>query len=70
MTLPAMFQDGEKTATDEPDRRQATFCPHCHAYRSALQETVEVLLKTKHAFKSRTIATLRRRLQQLLHSSL
>lgn len=70
MTLPAMFQDGEKTATDEPDRRQAASCPRCHAYRSALQETVDVLLKTKNAFKSRTIATLRRRLQQLLHSSL
>lgn len=44
-------------------------CPNCRVYRLALQETIEILLKTKGAFKSKLLGTLRRRLQQLLNAS-
>lgn len=41
-------------------------CPRQTAYKAALQDTVEVLERTKHAFKSKDLGELRRRLESLL----
>ena len=48
-------------------------CPRRTAYKQAVVDTIEVLERTKHAFKSKDLGELRRRLEGLLkesHSSL
>jgi hypothetical protein len=42
-------------------------CPRLAAYESALRGTIEVLKKTKNAFKSKELAALRERLEALIH---
>ncbi len=42
-------------------------CPSCQQYRRMLQETIEVLIKTKSAFRSKTLATLRRQIETMLN---
>lgn len=49
----------------------ADFCalvpsPRLAAYEAALRETIEVLKKTKHAFRSKDLAHLRQRIEKLL----
>jgi CheY-like chemotaxis protein len=44
-------------------------CPRQGAYKEALLDTVEVLERTKHAFKSKELGELRRRLEVLLKES-
>jgi DNA-binding NtrC family response regulator len=41
-------------------------CPRLDAYREALESTVEVLEKTKHAFRSKDLGLLRGKIEQLL----
>ncbi|MFO0697992.1 MAG: response regulator [Nitrospira sp.] len=41
-------------------------CPRLTAYQEALQSTVEVLEKTKDAFRSRDLGLLRKKIEQLL----
>jgi len=41
-------------------------CPRLEAYETALRGTIEVLQKTKSAFKSKELAALRERLEELL----
>lgn len=41
-------------------------CPRLTAYQEALQSTVEVLEKTKDAFRSKDLGLLRRKIEQLL----
>jgi len=42
-------------------------CPRLAAYERAIRQTVEVLIQTKSAFKSRELADQRKRLENLLH---
>jgi len=44
-------------------------CPRQTAYKQALVDTVEVLERTKHAFKSKDLGELRRRLETFLKES-
>lgn len=41
-------------------------CPRQTAYKNALLDTIEVLERTKHAFKSKDLGELRRRLESVL----
>src|SRR5713101_5684605 len=41
-------------------------CPRLEAYETALRGTIEVLRKTKNAFKSKELAALRERLEEFL----
>jgi len=43
-------------------------CPNCQKYREGLYQTVEVLIKTKGAFKSKDLGELRRKTEVLLKS--
>jgi len=43
-------------------------CPKCQKYREGLYQTVEVLIKTKGAFKSKDLGELRRKTEVLLKS--
>ncbi len=45
-------------------------CPRLMAYREALEGTVEVLARTKHAFRSKDLGMLREKIEQLLHESI
>jgi hypothetical protein len=42
-------------------------CPRLDAYERALRQTIEVLLQTKNAFKSKELAELRKKLEGVLH---
>jgi CheY-like chemotaxis protein len=44
-------------------------CPRQGAYKQAVFDTIEVLERTKHAFKSKDLGELRRRLEALLKES-
>ena len=44
-------------------------CPRQRAYKQMLIETIEVLERTKHAFKSKDLGELRRRLEAMLRDS-
>lgn len=44
-------------------------CPSCATYHRMLEETIDVLIKTKSAFRSKTLATLRRQIETLLKST-
>lgn len=52
--------------TGSVDVCQFMACPRLTAYKAALDDTVEVLERTKHAFKSKDLGELRRRLESLL----
>lgn len=52
----------------EQDACQILNCPRAAAITEALAETVEVLEKTKRAFKSKDVAKVRRKLQALVKS--
>jgi len=54
------------TQTGSVDVCQFMACPRLTAYKAALDDTVEVLERTKHAFKSKDLGELRRRLESLL----
>ena len=41
-------------------------CPRCQSYREVLYHTIQVLTKTKEAFKSKTLAELRRQVETVL----
>jgi CheY-like chemotaxis protein len=45
-------------------------CPRLTAYREALESTVEVLEKTKFAFRSKDLGLLRKKIEQLLREDL
>lgn len=45
---------------------RGTGCSGCADYRKALEDTVQILKKTKSAFRSKDIGTLRQRLESLL----
>jgi len=55
---------------DDPDccrpLRDIAGHPEAEVLRNALQESIEVLERTRHSFKSRELATLRKRLTQLM----
>lgn len=53
-------------AEQTADLCQALQCPRRAAYEQALNETINVLEKTKTAFKSKDLADLRKRLESLL----
>ncbi|MDF1821142.1 MAG: response regulator [Alcanivoracaceae bacterium] len=55
--------DGRK---DQPLRKVASH-PDLEVLRNALTETVNVLERTKHAFKSRELGSLRKRLEQVIN---
>jgi hypothetical protein len=59
----------ETTDTYKIHSSHVPTCPGCQAYRLALQDAIEILLKSKSAFKSKTLGALRQRLQQVLNSS-
>ncbi len=44
-------------------------CPRLVAYESLLQETVQVLEKTKRAFKSKDLGAIRDKIETLLNTS-
>ena len=46
---------------------EKTLCPKCHAFREGLHDTINVLNKTKTAFKSRDLRELRQRTELLLN---
>jgi ElaB/YqjD/DUF883 family membrane-anchored ribosome-binding protein len=52
-----------------PDLCRILDCPHRSALRDGLEDAVQVLLRTKNSFKSKEIASLRVRLEQLLGHS-
>jgi DNA-binding response OmpR family regulator len=65
-TLAGIAEGTVSTPTDVCEFMQ---CPRQVAYKEALLETVEVLERTKHAFKSKDLGELRRRLEGLLKES-
>lgn len=62
-TLSGIVEGTVSTPTDVCEFMQ---CPRQGAYKEALLDTVEVLERTKHAFKSKDLGELRRRLEGLL----
>jgi DNA-binding response OmpR family regulator len=59
----------EGTVSTQTDVCEFMQCPRLGAYKEALLDTVEVLERTKHAFKSKELGELRRRLEGLLKES-
>jgi hypothetical protein len=51
---------------ESTDVRRTMDCPMLTAYREALESTVEVLEKTKFAFRSKDLGLLRHKIKQLL----
>ena len=68
-TIASIKQGGEGEA---PDFGAQGFCPHCQGYREVLYQTIQVLTKTKDAFKSKMLGDLRRQVESVLenHSTL
>lgn len=65
MEVSSLLQQVNGTS-DDPPLRTVTEHPDVDVLRNALQESVEVLEKTRNAFKSRELASLRRKLEQVL----
>lgn len=61
--LVSQLRDGAETPTDVCRMMQ---CPRLTAYREALESTVEVLVQTKNAFRSKDLGLLRHKIEQLL----
>ncbi|MDT7042126.1 response regulator [Candidatus Nitronereus thalassa] len=77
----ASVSTGLKTTIDfikQGDDREHTdfnvqgICPHCQRYREVMYQTIQVLTKTKDAFKSKLLGDLRRQVESVLenHSTL
>lgn len=62
--LTSQMQGGAETPTDVCRMMQ---CPRLTVYREALEGTVEVLAKTKNAFRSKELGLLRAKIEQVLH---
>jgi len=58
------IKNGE--ATESADFQIGGVCPRCPQYREMLYHTIQVLTKTKEAFKSKTLADLRRHVETVL----
>lgn len=65
MEVSSLLQQVNGT-TDDPPLRSVSAHPDVDMLRNALRESVDVLEKTRNAFKSRELATLRKRLEQVL----
>lgn len=61
--LTSQLQGGAEAPTDVCRMMQ---CPRLEAYREALQSTVEVLEKSKNAFRSKDLGLLRQKIELLL----
>lgn len=61
ITLDTIKQGGVET-----ELNIGGLCPRCQGYREALYHTVQVLTKTKDAFKSKTLGELRRQVETVL----
>ncbi len=59
----------EETENQTADVCRVMRCERLAVYEEALEETVEVLARTKNAFKSRELGDLRKRLETVLKSS-
>lgn len=64
--LARQLQGGIGEATDVCRMMQ---CPRLSTYREALEGTVEVLAKTKHAFRSKDLGLLREKIERVLSES-
>jgi len=51
---------------DEAELSIGGICPRCQSYREVLYHTVQVLTKTKDAFKSKSLGELRRQVETVL----
>ena len=62
-TLDTIKQGGKG---DEAELSIGGICPRCQSYREVLYHTVQVLTKTKDAFKSKSLGELRRHIETVL----
>ncbi len=62
-TLDAIKHGGER---GESDFNVSGICPRCQCYREVLYQTIQVLTKTKDAFKSKMLGDLRRQVESVL----
>lgn len=61
--LASRLRGGSETPMDVCRTMQ---CPRLDAYREALESTVDILMKTKHSFRSKDLGLLRSKIEQLL----
>lgn len=59
-------RQGRESADAPPDVCVLLRCPRRAEYRQAIRDTIDVLQKTKNAFRSRELGELRKRLETLL----
>ena len=65
-----MASQREGVVGESTDVCRTMDCPRLTAYREALESTVEVLEKTKFAFRSKDLGLLRKKIEQLLREDL
>lgn len=51
---------------EEPELNIGGVCPRCQNYREVLYHTIQVLMRTKDAFKSKALGELRRQVEMVL----
>jgi CheY-like chemotaxis protein len=64
-TIDSIKQGGEVEGTDF---NVPGICPRCQSYREVLYQTIQVLTKTKDAFKSKMLGDLRRQVEAVLEN--
>ncbi len=70
--FPSQLPHSNKPKDDDPSTTCSdtlpceSSCPSCQRYRRMLLETIEVLIQTKSAFRSKTLATLRHQIESIL----